>query len=56
MYSVEDLAEYCDVSTSTVYKWVAKGDFPKYLRLPNRQIRVLAGDFEKWIHDKRQAA
>lgn len=56
MYSVEDLAEYCGVSTSTVYKWVAKGDFPKYLRLPNRQIRVLSGDLQKWIHDKRQAA
>jgi excisionase family DNA binding protein len=56
MYSVDDVAEYCGVSTSTVYKWVAKGDFPTYLRLPNGQIRVLEDDLEVWLYKKRQTA
>jgi excisionase family DNA binding protein len=50
-YSIQDLAEYLQVSPHTLYKWLARGghDFPAYTRLPNRQVRVSRDDLANWM-------
>lgn len=53
--SIETLAVTLEVSTSTLYKWVAKGDFPAHHRLPNNQIRVHRDDLDVWMARRRVA-
>jgi len=55
-FSIDSLAAQLEVSTSTLYKWVAKGDFPTYSRLPNNQIRVHRDDLDVWMMLRRVSA
>lgn len=55
LYSIEQLAEHFGASTSTLYKWIAKGDFPRHVRLPNGQVRVLEDDLDVWLLARRSA-
>jgi excisionase family DNA binding protein len=52
-FSIETLADHLEVSPSTLYKWVSKGDFPSYARLPNNQIRVHRDDLDVWMARRR---
>lgn len=52
-FSIETLAAHLEVSPSTLYKWVSKGDFPSYARLPNNQIRVHRDDLDVWMARRR---
>jgi excisionase family DNA binding protein len=57
--SIEDFCEELGVSRDTAYKWSAagpqSGKFPRYCRLPNRQIRIRRRDFEEWLDVCRAA-
>lgn len=48
-YSITTMAEVLSVSQHTLYKWLAKGEFPVYCRLPNNQVRVHREDLEVWM-------
>jgi excisionase family DNA binding protein len=43
------MSKVLSVSQHTLYKWLAKGDFPTYCRLPNNQVRVHREDLEVWM-------
>lgn len=53
--SMDDLSGYLGVSKSTLYKWRSLGgnDFPYYVRLPNRQIRVHRDDVRVWMYQRQ---
>jgi excisionase family DNA binding protein len=51
--SIDDMAVVLTVSTSTIYKWIAKGDFPAHTRLPKNKIRVHRDDLEVWMMRRR---
>lgn len=54
-FTIPALAAYLETSPNTLYKWVQKGEFPKYVRLPNNSIRVHRDDLELWLHRRRVA-
>jgi excisionase family DNA binding protein len=54
-FSIDALAEHLEVSASTIYKWIAKDDFPAHVRLPNNQIRVHRDDLDVWMARRRVA-
>lgn len=56
LYSIEQLAEHFGASTSTLYKWIAKGDFPQHVRLPNGQVRVHEDDLDVWLLARRSVS
>jgi predicted DNA-binding transcriptional regulator AlpA len=45
------VAEFCKewkVARSTFYVWLAKGEAPTVIKLPNGQLRIKRCDVEKW--------
>jgi excisionase family DNA binding protein len=45
------VAEFCKewkVARSTFYVWLAKGEAPAVIKLPNGQLRINRRDIEKW--------
>ena len=51
--SIRQNANDLGVSSSTAYKWSAKGEplFPRSIRLRNGDIRVRRGWYEAWLAD-----
>jgi predicted DNA-binding transcriptional regulator AlpA len=51
--SIRDIATDLGVSTSTAYKWSARGApwFPRSIRLHNGDIRVRRDWYEVWLAD-----
>lgn len=49
--TVKQIAEDLGVSTSTIYKWSARGApfFPRSIRLNNGDIRVRVDWYEAWL-------
>lgn len=45
------VAEFCTewkIARSTFYEWLAKGEAPRAIKLPNGQLRIDRQDIEKW--------
>lgn len=45
------VAEFCTewkIARSTFYEWLAKGEAPRTVKLPNGQLRIDRRDIEKW--------
>jgi len=40
------------VSRSTIYAWMASGDFPRPVRLGPRAVGWLETDIERWLHTR----
>ena len=53
LMSVEDLAVFLGVSKRTVYKYIASGDCPPYIRLSKKNISFDRADVEAWLASKR---
>ncbi len=52
------IAEVCadlGVSRSTFYEWRAKGRGPRCIKLPNGDIRVSRGEYERWLNSLEEA-
>jgi predicted DNA-binding transcriptional regulator AlpA len=51
--SIREIAGDLGVSTSTAYKWSARGApwFPRSIRLHNGDIRVRSDWYETWLGD-----
>lgn len=49
--SIRQIAGDLGVSSSTVYKWSARGEpwFPRTIRLHNGDIRVRRDRYEQWL-------
>jgi predicted DNA-binding transcriptional regulator AlpA len=54
--SIRQIAEDLGVSTSTAYKWSARGApwFPRSIRLRNGDIRVRRDRYEAWLESLEQ--
>lgn len=51
LWSVERLAEFCDVSTATVHQWLYKGSGPRSVKV-GRYRRFRQEDVEAWIEGR----
>jgi prophage regulatory protein len=50
-----DVAERVQVSTSTIYRWMEEGRFPRpALHLSSQQPRWAAEDVDAWEHARKQ--
>lgn len=53
LLSVHTVADWLDLSVSSVWSMAAQGRLPKPIRLANaRATRWLASDIEAWLHQQ----
>ena len=53
LMSIEDLAVYMGVSKRTIYKYIASGDCPPYIRLSKKLISFDRADVDAWLESKK---
>lgn len=53
LMSIEDLAVYLGVSKRTIYKYVADGDCPPYIKLSTKNISFDRADVDAWLESKK---
>jgi excisionase family DNA binding protein len=51
----EEIADYCGVPLSTVYRWSSRGGGPKLIRV-GRHIRARWSDIDAWLDEKAKHA
>jgi excisionase family DNA binding protein len=51
--SIEDLAGYLAVSKRTIYKYIADGDCPPYIKLSAKNISFDRADVDAWLESKK---
>jgi prophage regulatory protein len=50
-----DVLELTGLSTSTIYDMMARGDFPRPVRLGKRAVGWRESDLTKWLESREQA-
>lgn len=53
LMSIEDLAVYMGVSKRTIYKYIASGDCPPYIKLSKKNISFDRADVDAWLESKK---
>jgi excisionase family DNA binding protein len=53
LMSIEDLAVYLAVSKRTIYKYIADGDCPPYIKLSAKNISFDRADVDAWLESKK---
>jgi len=53
LMSIEDLAIYLGMSKRTIYKYIADGDCPPYVKLSAKNICFDRADVEAWLESKK---
>ena len=53
LMSIEDLAEYLGDSKRTVYKYIAEGSGPPYIRISSKNIKFDKADVDQWLESKK---
>lgn len=53
LMSIEDLAVYLGVSKRTIYKYIASGDCPPYVKISKKKISFDRADVDAWLHSKK---
>ncbi len=53
LISIEDLAVYLGVSKRTIYKYLADGDCPPYVKLSAKNISFDRADVDAWLESKK---
>ena len=53
LMSIEDLAVYLGVAKRTIYKYLADGDCPPYIRLSTKNICFDRADVDAWLESKK---
>jgi excisionase family DNA binding protein len=51
--SIEDLAVYLGVAKRTIYKYLAEGDCPPYIKLSTKNICFDRADVDAWLESKK---
>ena len=51
-----EVSHVTGVPKSTMYAWIARGDFPKPVKLGRRAAGWIAGDVEAWLQSRQIAA
>ena len=52
----KDVLVELSVSRSTLDKWRAEGLAPKFVKLPNGEMRLRRADFDAWVHQLQKVA
>ena len=53
LMSIEDLAVYLGDSKRTIYKYIASGDCPPYIKISSKNIKFDRADVDAWLESKR---
>ncbi len=53
LMSIEDLAAYLGDSKRTIYKYIASGDCPPYMRISGKNIKFDRADVDTWLESKK---
>ena len=53
LMSIEDLAVYLGDSKRTIYKYIASGDCPPYMRISVKNIKFDRADVDAWLESKK---
>lgn len=53
LMSIEDLAVYIGVAKRTIYKYIASGDCPPYIKLSQKNIAFDRADVDCWLESKK---
>jgi excisionase family DNA binding protein len=53
LMSIEDLADYLGDSKRTIYKYIASGDCPPYMRISAKNIKFDRADVDAWLESKK---
>jgi len=53
LMSIEDLAVYLGDSKRTIYKYIASGDCPPYIRITAKNIKFDRADVDAWLESKK---
>jgi excisionase family DNA binding protein len=53
LLSIEDLAAYLGDSKRTIYKYIASGDCPPYMRISAKNIKFDRADVDAWLISKK---
>lgn len=53
LMSIEDLAVYLGDSKRTIYKYIASGDCPSYMRISAKNIKFDRSDVDAWLESKK---
>ena len=51
--SIDDLAAYLGDSKRTIYKYIASGDCPPYMRISSKNIKFDRADVDAWLESKK---
>ena len=53
LMSIDDLAVYLGLSKRTIYKYMADGDCPPYIKLSQKNICFDRADVDAWLESKK---
>lgn len=53
LLSIEDLATYLGDSKRTIYKYIASGDCPPYIKISAKNIKFDRADVDAWLESKK---
>lgn len=53
LMSIEDLAAYLGDSKRTIYKYIASGDCPPYIKISTKNIKFDRADVDAWLESKK---
>ena len=53
LMSIEDLAVYLGDSKRTIYKYIASGDCPPYIRISSKNIKFDRADVDAWLEARK---
>lgn len=53
LMSIEDLASYLGDSKRTIYKYIAGGDCPPYIKISSKNIKFDRADVDAWLESKK---
>lgn len=53
LMSIEDLAAYLGDSKRTIYKYIASGECPPYMRISAKNIKFDRADVDAWLESKK---
>lgn len=53
LMSIEDLAVYLGDSKRTIYKYIASGECPPYIKISSKNIKFDRADVDDWLESKK---
>jgi predicted DNA-binding transcriptional regulator AlpA len=54
--TIDEICADLDIARSTFYEWRAKKRAPRCIKLPNGDIRIRRGEYERWLDSREEAA